>query len=270
MAFSQIPRVYLAFARTSFQMRMQYRVANLAGLTTNFFFLVVQIFVYTGFYAAAREPQPLSLTDIRTYVVLCQSFLLLMPLWGGRSEIAETVKDGSVALQLVKPVDFQAYWFADALGTAFYYLLMRSLPTFWLGKLIFGAVFPQQLDIGIAFAVSMLLAICLSIAITVSVRSVAFWTLDATGVNYIAHTVITFFSGLLVPISLWPEWVARIARWLPFEGLIDIPFSIYLGTLTGTDIWLAIGKQVVWTLVFIGIGRVLITRGFSRLVIQGG
>ena len=115
--------------------------------------------------------------------VLCQSFLLLMPLWGGRSEIAETVKDGSVALQLVKPVDFQAYWFADALGTAFYYLLMRSLPTFWLGKLIFGAVFPQQLDIGIAFAVSMLLAICLSIAITVSVRSVAFWTLDATGVK---------------------------------------------------------------------------------------
>ena len=59
MAFSQIPRVYLAFARTSFQMRMQYRVANLAGLTTNFFFLVVQIFVYTGFYCRrARAATP--------------------------------------------------------------------------------------------------------------------------------------------------------------------------------------------------------------------
>lgn len=270
MAFYRTLLVYLAFARTSFQKQMQYRVANLAGLTTNFFFLLVHIFVYTAFYAASRESQPLNLTEVRTYIVLCQAFLMLMPLWGGRSEIAETVKDGSVALQLVKPVDFQAYWFSDALGKSFYYFLMRSLPAFWLGKLLFGTALPQQLGTYFVFAASMLIAIYLSTAITVTIRSIAFWTLDVTGVNYIAHTLITFFSGLFVPIALWPEWLANIARWLPFEGLVDIPFSIYLGKLTGVDIWQAISKQVGWTLAFVGLGRVIITRGFARLVIQGG
>ena len=33
---------------------------------------------------------------------------------------------------------------------------------------------------------------------------------------------------------------------------------------------MAIGKQMAWTLFFMGLGRVLLSRGFSRLVIQGG
>ena len=46
-------QIYVAFAMKSFQKQMQYRVANLAGLTTNFFFLLVQIFVYSAFYFCA-------------------------------------------------------------------------------------------------------------------------------------------------------------------------------------------------------------------------
>ncbi len=262
--------VYLAFARKSFQKQMQYRVANLAGLTTNFFFLLVQIFVYTAFYAARPGPQPLNLNDIITYFVLCQSFLMLMPLWGTRSEIANAIKDGSVALQLTKPVDFQTYWFADELGKACYYLLMRALPTFLLSSLFFKVTIPQQPASLMAFAVSMTLAIFMSTSITITVYGTAFWTLDATGIVGIAHSIITFFSGMLVPLALWPGWLAQIGGWLPFEGLVNIPFSIYLGKITGFAILMAIGKQLIWSVFFCAIGRIILNLGFSRLVIQGG
>ena len=76
-------QAYLAFAKKSFQRQMQYRVANLAGLTTNFFFLLVHIFVYTAFYAARTGPQPFNLNEIITYFVLCQVSFMLMPFWGG-------------------------------------------------------------------------------------------------------------------------------------------------------------------------------------------
>ena len=261
--------VYLAFARKSFQKQMQYRVANLAGLTTNFFFLLVQVFVYIAFYKASTEPQPLSIDDIITYFVLCQASLMLMPLWGGR-EIADTIKNGSVALQLTKPVDFQTYWFVDECGSAYYYLLMRGLPTFLISNIFFKVTIPQSPSILLAFAVSMTLVIFLSAAITITILSTAFWTLDTAGISGISASIITFFSGMLVPIALWPEWLAHIAGWLPFGGLIDVPFSIYLGKLAGIEIWIAIGKQMGWCLFFIGFGRVLLSRGFSRLVIQGG
>ena len=250
--------VYLAFAKKSFQKRMQYRVANLAGLTTNFFFLLVQIFVYTAFYAAHDGPQPLNLNEIITYFVLCQVFFMLMPFWGARSEITSAIKDGSVALQLTKPVDFHAYWFADECGRACYYLLMRGFPTFLISILFFNVAIPQQPTALIAFTVSMMLAISMSVAITITIFSSAFWTLDTTGISGLSYSLITLFSGMLVPIALWPEWMAHITEWLPFAGLIDVPFSIYLGKITGVGIWIAIGKQMIWNLFFIGLGRVLL------------
>ena len=263
-------QVYLAFIKKSFQRRMQYRVANLAGLTTNFFFLLVHIFVYTAFYAARTVPQPLNLNEIITYFVLCQVCLMLMPIWGAQSEITNAIKDGSVALQLTKPVDFQAYWFADECGKACYYLLMRGFPTFLISILFFKVTIPQQPIVLVAFTVSMMLAIFMSNAITITIFSSGFWTLDTTGISGMSGSIIILFSGMLVPIALWPEWLAHIAGWLPFEGLIDIPFSIYLGKITGIEVWIAIGKQIGWNLFFIGLGRFLLTRGFSRLVIQGG
>jgi ABC-2 type transport system permease protein len=263
-------QVYLAFARKSFQRQMQYRVANLAGLTTNFFFLLVHIFVYTAFYAARTGPQPLNLNEIITYFVLCQVSFMLMPFWGARSEVTEAIKSGDVVLQLTKPVDFQAYWFADECGRAYYYLFMRGLPTFLISILFFEVAIPRQPTVLMAFAVSMTLSIFMSAAITITIFSSAFWTLDTTGISGMSGSVIMLFSGMLVPIALWPEWLEYIARWLPFEGLIDIPFSIYLGKITGVEAWIAIGKQMVWSLFFLGLGRFLLTRGFSRLVIQGG
>ena len=262
--------VYLAFVTKSVQKRMQYRVANLAGLTTNFFFLLVHIFVYTAFYKVSTEPQPLNLDEVITYFVLCQVFFMLMPFWGARSEVTSAIKDGSVALQLTKPVDFHAYWFSDECGRACYYLFMRGLPTFLISIIFFTVAFPTEPTILVAFAVSMTLATFMSAAITITIFSSAFWTLDTTGISGLSYAIITLFSGMLVPIALWPEWLADIAAWLPFGGLIDIPFSIYLGKLTGTEAWIAICKQMIWVAFFVGLGRILLKRGFSRLVIQGG
>ena len=262
--------VYLAFVAKSFQKRMQYRVANLAGLTTNFFFLLVHVFVYTAFYAAHTDPLPLNLNEVITYFVLCQVFFMLMPFFGARSEVTNAIKDGSVALQLTKPVDFHAYWFADECGRACYYLLMRGIPTFLISLIFFTVAIPTQPIILLAFAASMTIAAFMSAAITIAIFSSAFWTLDTTGISGISYAIITLFSGMLVPIALWPDWLAHIGAWLPFGGLIDVPFSIYLGKITGNAIWIAIGKQLMWVAFFVGCGRVLLRRGFSKLVIQGG
>ncbi len=262
-------RVYLEFAKKSFQKRMQYRIANLAGLLTNFFFATVRILVFTAFYAAQTEPMPLDLNEVITYVCLTQAFLMVMPLWG-RAEIAETIKDGSVAMQLAKPVDFHGYWFADECGKSIYYVIMRAIPTFVLARFLFDMWIPLDLTVIILFLFSITLAIVLGAAINITAFGTVFWTLDATGIVGFAFTLSTFFSGFLVPIALWPEWLQQIAAWLPFEGLVHLPFSIYLGKLTGGAALTAIFKQSLWVLIFVSLGRLILRRGFSHLVIQGG
>jgi len=57
---------------------------------------------------------------------------------------------------------------------------------------------------------------------------------------------------------------------LPFRGLIDTPFRIYMGVLTGTAAIGALMHQIAWVIVFILVGRMILLRGVKRLVVQGG
>jgi len=264
------PHVYLEFGKKAFQKRMQYRLANLAGLSTNFFFAAVRIFVFAAFYEAQTAPQPLNLDEVTTYVCLTQAFLMVMPFFWGNCEITASIKDGSVALQLCKPVDFYGYWFADEVSKSVYYILMRGLPTFALGKLLFNMQIPLAPVVWLSFVASIVCTLALSAALNIAVRGTVFWTLDATGIAGFVSTLVMFFSGFLVPISLWPEWLQQISAWLPFEGLVHLPFSIYLGKITDGAVFVALAKQVMWFLVFVGVGRFVLRLGFSRLVVQGG
>ena len=62
-----------------------------------------------------------------------------------------------------------------------------------------------------------------------------------------------------------PEQIIEI-----FRALIDTPFRLYLGHLTGTPALLALTHQHHWTLALIAIGRYTLNRGLHRLVVQGG
>ena len=262
-------RPYIEFIKRSFRKRMQYRAANLAGLTTNFFFAAVRILVFSAFYAHHDAPEPLSLQEVITYICLTQAFIMAIPAWG-MPDVAQTIRTGDVALQLTKPVDFPLYWFSDELGRSFYYIVMRALPTFVLARILFGMSFPADLWTGLIFTLSIILAICLSASINIAVFSTVFWTLEGVGIGGFSFILSTFFSGFLVPIALWPDWLARIAYALPFDGMIHLPFSIYLGKIVGAAAFRALLKQAIWTFIFLGLGRLLIRRGFRKLVIQGG
>ena len=56
----------------------------------------------------------------------------------------------------------------------------------------------------------------------------------------------------------------------PFAGLIDTPLRIYSGHLTGAAALAALARQAVWTLIFIALGRLMMTRVMARVPVQGG
>ncbi len=59
-------------------------------------------------------------------------------------------------------------------------------------------------------------------------------------------------------------------RLQPLAGLVDTPFRIWFGELTGLDALAGIGLQFGWSLVLILLGRVWLERVMRRLQVQGG
>ena len=81
---------------------------------------------------------------------------------------------------------------------------------------------------------------------------------------------VAIFSGMYVPLPFFPVWARTVLDVLPFRGLVDVPFRLYIGHIPPSEILPLFAHQLAWALGLIGLGRVLLARGIRRLVIQGG
>ena len=95
-------------------------------------------------------------------------------------------------------------------------------------------------------------------------------TVSGDGIARLLGTLAMFFSGSIVPLPLLPDWAQPVLDFMPFRGLMDLPFRFYMGHLPPSEIWAMLAHQLAWTLAFVLTGRVALARGLRRLTVQGG
>lgn len=262
-------RLYWEIAVRGYRRYATYRTATLAGVFTNSIFGFMRAYILIALFSARPHAGGYTMTDALTYVWLAQGMLMTVYLWGWY-EIAERVRSGDVVSDFQRPVDFQGYWLAQDLGRALYHAIFRGVPPFVLGALIFSLFLPRHLLTYILFAVSVLLAVCLSFGLRFIVNVLAFWLMDYRGISNLVAVLSTFLSGSIVPLALFPGITRQIAESLPFAGMMQTPIDVFLEKQHGLALAGLLGEQLLWTIVLLGIGRWLISIARRRLVVQGG
>jgi ABC-2 type transport system permease protein len=247
----------------------QYRAAAIAGVGTQLFFGLVRVMIYEAFYRSSASPQPMGSNDVVTYIWLGQAMLLLAMLDVDR-DVAGMIRTGNVAYELTRPLDLYTLWFARALTGRVAPLIMRAAPIFVVAGLFLGLHAPASATAAVWFAVSVSVALMLSASLVTLMTISLLWTISGEGIYRLSAPLIFFFSGMVIPLPLFPDWMQQLIAVLPFRGLIDTPFRIYLGILTGWGTGAAVAHQVLWTAVFVSTGRAILTRHLRRLVVQGG
>jgi len=225
--------------------------------------------VLLGLYAHRVEVAGYDAHAVLTYTWLVQALLAASSIWGWR-EIADRVRSGDIAIDLTRPVDLQLAGLAADLGRALYHLLFRGIPPLLVGALLFGLTLPSGPDAVAAFALSVVLAVALSYAFRFLFNLAAFWLVDARGVMVLSTLVATAFSGFLVPVAFFPDWLASMAYATPFPAMLQTPIDIFIGVSTGREAIAALAAQAAWLAVLLLAGRLVLDLGSRRLVIQGG
>jgi ABC-type uncharacterized transport system permease subunit len=82
--------------------------------------------------------------------------------------------------------------------------------------------------------------------------------------------VLRFFSGQMIPLWIFPPLLAQIAVLLPFQLLVSVPLSIYIGRLEGVQAVRALGLQAAWAAGLLLLGRMMWRKAHHKLVVQGG
>ncbi len=262
-------KAYAAVVSARFRMLLQYRVAALAGLGTQVFWGLIRMMFFTAFYRSTTAPQPMSLTDVITYIWLGQALLGMLP-WIIDREMRAMIRSGMVAYELVRPLDLYAFWFCRDLARRTAPTLLRAAPMFVIAGLFFGLQPPASWASAGAWALATLGALLLGTAIANLLNISMLWTVSGQGISTLMVAAVSIFSGMYVPLPFFPAWARTVLDILPFRGLMDVPFRLYIGHIPPSEILPLFAHQLAWTLGLIVVGRLLLARGIRRLVIQGG
>ncbi|MBN3880299.1 MULTISPECIES: ABC transporter permease [unclassified Nostoc] len=271
-------KAYWSLFVARFTLLLQYRAAALAGVGTQLFWGLVKVMVLQAFFTHTTSAQPITFQQAVGYVWLGQAFLMAIVPWGGDRDIQELIRTGAVGYDLLRPTDLYNFWFTRALALRTTPLILRSFPLLGVTIFIFPLLgldewslsFPPSFASFVAFFLSFIGAILLSSALTMLLTVSMMWTISGEGINSILPTLVSIFSGMIVPLPLFPEWSKPFLNALPFSGLIDKPFRLCTGNLQPNALFNVLLHQAFWIVVIIIIGRILVKHGIKKLVIQGG
>jgi len=263
-------RTFWLLVRAGFRRHSTYRLALLAGMTTNSVFGFIRASILLAALASAGTA--IGGYDAPTTIAFVwwgQALLGTVNLWGF-AEVKDRVRTGDIAVDFLRPVDPQIAYLAGDLGRAGINLIGRGVPALLLGALLFDMAWPPSAVSWASGAVSILLAVVVAFAGSFVINLLAFWLVEIRGITLLWMISGGLLCGLYLPVPWFPDWLRTIANWSPFPSMLQSPIDILAGRVVGVDIVSAVGVQVFWAVALLVLGQAVLRAGRRRLEVQGG
>ncbi|MCD1258645.1 ABC-2 family transporter protein [Paenibacillus athensensis] len=261
-------RVYLEFAKKSFQNNIVYRMDYFAGVINALVMIFVNISIWKAIYEEEESLEGVQFKIVATYIVL--SFLMQVVYTMDEYFIEGKVRSGLISSDLMKPINFRLYVFSYNIGTMLFRLLMQLLPALLVSIFLFKLLPPFSTEMLIYFIVSSALGYLVLYNLNFIVWSSTFWFYWTFSLVTIKDAAVMIFSGALIPLWFMPQWLIDFIKLTPFDSIFYTPIRIYLGQIPHEEIWTSMLRQVIWVVLLFAIGQLLWKAAAKKLVVQGG
>nr|WP_223804595.1 ABC-2 family transporter protein [Lactococcus protaetiae] len=264
---------YRPFLRAGVQGLMAYRMDFLIYRLGDIMGAIVTFFLWQAVFLSSPRTNLNGFTvqEMTLYVFL-SFFTSQLSYSDGAWALGDEVKDGSVAMRLLKPVNFNATFLFNELGGKSVAIGMLSVPIFG-GVLLYQFLHPATVSFSFInfalFLLSSIFAYFINFYFNLCYGFTAFVFQNLWGANVLKSAVVAFMSGSLIPLSFFPPAIGHLLSLLPFSSLIYTPVMIYLGKENTSQILIAFAIQVVWLLIFMGLSKLIWRYTITRLNVQG-
>jgi ABC-2 type transport system permease protein len=264
-------RTFAAITGSGLRRYSTYRQATLAGAFTNTVFGFLRCYVLLAVASGASGVAAgYTRAQLVTFVWVGQGLLAVVLLWGW-SELADRIRTGDVASDLLRPVHPVTGYLAADLGRAAYALLTRFVPPVLTGPIFFDVYLPNRWPTVPLFALSVLLAVLVSFGCRYLVNASAYWLQDVRGPNFFWMLASGILAGLYFPLRFLPEW-CYVSLWLatPFPSLLQTPLDVLVERGSSEQQLGMVALQVFWAGLILWACHAVQRRAELRLVVQGG
>ena len=258
----------LALAKMQFKQYTTYK-SNFYLFTLNRVVeVLVYIFVWKSIYNQSGDAGGLSIHELVTYYVLTAT-LKPFALWGINEDIAYSIRNGQINRELLNPLTYFQYCFGINIGEMGYGFVI-AVATFIVCSLIWTATMPVSIIYFILFVILMLLGVPIIFFIQMIVGTFGCYSSSIWGMEILKNAIISIFSGIIAPITLFPEWFQKISNILPFKDIIYTPINIWLGNITTSEIIFIMLKQILWGVILYLVARTFFNYSIKKITINGG
>ncbi|HLO10989.1 MAG TPA: daunorubicin ABC transporter permease [Pseudoneobacillus sp.] len=260
---------YIEMIRIRFLMMLAYRTNYYTGILIYSINIGAYYFLWTAIYGGKEQIEGLTVAQMTTYVAVS---------WMARAfyfnnidrEMAMEIKDGKVAVELIRPYSYLWMKMMQGLGEGVFRLFFFSIPGMFIVAYIFRLKFSLSWSTLGLFLIAILLSFFINTQINLLTGITTFFLYNNTGLIRAKRVVIDLFSGLLLPIHFFPLWAQHVFEYLPFQGISYVPSMIFTNAFTIEKAWEAIMLQGFWVLVLMVPIQFLWVIAKKQLVIQGG
>jgi ABC-2 type transport system permease protein len=226
--------------------------------------LVVAYFLWLAIFGYAESDRIGGFT-FETMVVYYVLVILLGRIVRGMERhmgAALDIYDGSLTKYLLYPTDYFGFKYAAHLGGMLPGVLQLLLFCA-LALVLFDL--PEELTVT---PLSALMAVCtmalanlLMFLMRFVVQLVAFWADSVWSLNTMLRFTSDLLGGLMLPLSLFPQWAQEVLVWTPFPYLYWVPVMTLLGEIGPAEWARGMVVTAVWAAVMAGVALAVWWRG---------
>lgn len=234
-------------------------------------FLAVILYVFVALWRATYSGtgpsiDGLSLAQMIWYFVATEVIQFSQPRIHTLME--SEVKNGDLALRLNKPYQYLGFHAAAFLGDGIVQFAAAVPVAMAVALLTVGPIAIPLAGIPVLLLI-WVTTLLLHFSWVAMIGLSAFWMEDVSGLYLILDKVRWVLGGFLLPISLFPDWMQRVTRFLPFHLMYGDPARL----LVQFD-WAKVGPLLLGQLAWlVGMGLLLMAiyrLGVRRVDTNGG
>ncbi|MFG1674403.1 ABC transporter permease [Micromonospora sp. NPDC049282] len=259
---------YRAMARVARRNALAYRVPFLMSLSMLVFNLAAMFALWQALLGDGNSLAGFTWPQMKAYLLVSFVTNCLVSTFTDFA-MASRIRSGAVAVDLVKPVDYQKGRLAEALGFAFLEAT-AALVVCAVVLVAFGGVpWPSPARLAL-FAVSLVAVVPLKFLIVYMCGLLCFWTQNYLGISLARTAISGILSGATVPLVFFPPWLRHVAEVLPFQAITNTPAMLFLGRSPGLSVVPALAVQLLWIVGLWWLARRLWHVAVRRLTVHGG
>jgi ABC-2 type transport system permease protein len=232
----------IALVRNGLRVAASEKVILLFGMAYNSLFIVLfaSIWRYTPF--TAKTDGALNFTNMVWYVTVTELVMF------SSGQFMHQVRNDVLSQQLTglmgRPLPYWRIKMLQLLGRGLLNSAALSAAIFSVAYVITGE-WPFTLISGAALLAVTLMALFIAVPASFAIGILDAWGQYARPIYWIWQKCLFVLGGLMLPLSLYPIWMQKLAAMTPFPAMVNLPATMVFQPEASGFAWVFI-RQLFW------------------------